>query len=289
MTAINSEIFEAFQRDGFAVIEDFYSPPEVYHMLKEAKKIISHAPKEDRVVFSVTDPQLTRKRDQFQIDSAEILSYFFRADAFNEKNELIVPEEFALNRVGHALSVVNDAFKRYTFDNRVREVLWQLGYQRPAVAQSMIIFKNPGVGGEILPHQDGTFLQTEPQSAVGLWIALEDATIENGCLHFISGSHKTGIHRRFIRNPDETSNELLIFDRSLPTYQKSSMIPCPVKKGSLVLIHNQVLHGSKQNTTDKSRTAFTFHVVETKDTKWSPENWLQVKNPFPILYEKDAS
>ena len=41
----------------------------------------------------------------------------------------------------------------------------------------------------VVPHQDGTFLFNEPLKIMGVWIALEDATIENGCLWFIPGSH----------------------------------------------------------------------------------------------------
>jgi len=42
----------------------------------------------------------------------------------------------------------------------------------------------------VVPHQDGSFLYTEPLKVMGLWLALEDATVDNGCLSFIPGSHK---------------------------------------------------------------------------------------------------
>lgn len=45
--------------------------------------------------------------------------------------------------------------------------------------------------------------------------------------------------------------------------------------GSLVLIHGQVVHFSEQNKSEKSRHAYTFHIIEQKDTKYSEENWLQ--------------
>lgn len=177
-------------------------------------------------------------------------------------------------------------FRKYTFDNRIRELCWQLGFQRPAVAQSMYIYKNPGVGGEVTSHQDGTFLFTDPMSTVGFWIALEDATLENGCLKFIRASHKNGIHRRYIRNPDKTSNEFLIYDRPEPVYQLSNFTSTPVKKGTIVAIHSQCVHRSEPNKSKKSRHAYTFHVIETRSTTYSKENWLQPNEPFPILYEK---
>lgn len=136
-----------------------------------------------------------------------------------------------MNKVGHALHTDHPVFRKYTFDNRIRELCWQLGFQRPAVPQSMYIYKNPGIGGEVTSHQDGSYLYTDPPSTVGFWIALEDATLENGCLKFIRASHNNGTHRRYIRNPDPNAAELLIYDSPEPVYQMSNFTAAPVKKG----------------------------------------------------------
>lgn len=93
------------------------------------------------------------------------------------------------------------------------------------------MFKNPKVGSVTKSHQIGSFLYTEPESAIGFWIAMEDATLENGCLKFIRGSHQNGIHRRLVQNPDKNADELLTFDRPEPIYQLSNFTACPVKKG----------------------------------------------------------
>lgn len=50
----------------------------------------------------------------------------------------------------------------------------------------------------VKPHQDATYLHTEPISITGFWIPTEDATLENGCLWFIKGSHKHGLHNRYV-------------------------------------------------------------------------------------------
>lgn len=83
----------------------------------------------------------------------------------------------------------------------------------------------------VTPHQDATYLYTDPVSAIGFWIAIDDATIENGCLKFARGSHKSGVHRRYKRNPDKTSNSFLVYDSPMPYYQASSFQPVPIKKG----------------------------------------------------------
>lgn len=102
-------------------------------------------------------------------------------------------------QVGHALHVLHPTFKKFTFNERVREVAASLGFRKPAIPQSMYIFKNPGIGGEVKSHQDASYMYTEPNSLIGYWIPLEDATLENGCLWFAKGSHKNGLKRRWVR------------------------------------------------------------------------------------------
>lgn len=83
----------------------------------------------------------------------------------------------------------------------------------------------------VTPHQDSTFLHTNPMKLVGLWFALEDVTVENGCLWFIPGSHTEGISRRFIRNSDKNSPNLTIYTEPNPEYDESRFVPGPVPKG----------------------------------------------------------
>nr|XP_048287919.1 phytanoyl-CoA dioxygenase domain-containing protein 1 isoform X3 [Myodes glareolus] len=137
--------------------------------------------------------------------------------------------------------------------------------------------------GHVSPHQDATFLYTEPLGRVlGVWIAMEDALLENGCLWFIPGSHTRGVSRRMIRAPAGTS-----FLGSEPAWDSNLFVPLPVRRGGLVLIHGEVVHKSEQNLSNHSRQAYTFHLMEAAaGTVWSPENWLQptTELPFPPLY-----
>lgn len=63
------------------------------------------------------------------------------------------------------------------------------------------------------------------------------------------------------------------------------MTPCPVKKGSLVLIHGYVVHSSEANTSSISRHAYTYHILETDNVHYSEQNWLQYPDgeSFPLL------
>lgn len=149
----------------------------------------------------------------------------------------------------------------------------------------MAIFKQPGIGGEVVPHQDGTFLATEPQSVTGIWLAIEDATLENGCLWALPHGHikedgSYNILKRFIRNDD---GSVRFEGGEMPAFDMDAFDPVEVKAGDLVLLHGANIHYSKENTSPKSRLAYSVHFVEgAPGFRWLPENWLQRKEEFPF-------
>lgn len=276
-----------FTENGYVVLEDFITPEEVAALKEAGNKLCQDAAADDaRIVFASVNNNMNMYQDRYFLDSGDKVRYFYEKGALDEQNNLTVPQEIALNKVGHALHSEIPAFSSISFSDRVREACWQLQMKKPAIPQSMYIYKNPGVGGEVIPHQDGTFLYTDPASTVGFWIALDDATVQNGCLQFIPGSHKGGVHRRLTRNEDKESKELIVYDKPPPVYPASNFTSVPVTKGSCVLIHSQVVHRSDPNKSDKSRHAYTFHVIETENCEYSPDNWLQAPEgkPFPKLY-----
>ncbi|GFS06688.1 phytanoyl-CoA dioxygenase domain-containing protein 1 [Elysia marginata] len=143
--------------------------------------------------------------------------------------------------------------------------------------------------GHVMPHQDSTFLSTNPPKLIGVWIPLEDALKDNGCLWFYPGSHKEGTHnnRFMIRNPDTSPDQdAIIFTNSALEYDDAKFVPAEMKAGSLALIHGDVVHRSSANTSDRSRHAYTFHLFESQGVEYSKKNWLQPtdKGTFTHLF-----
>jgi phytanoyl-CoA hydroxylase len=149
----------------------------------------------------------------------------------------------------------------------------------------MIICKQPEIGGAVPPHQDSTFLYTDPPSAVGFWYALEDATVENGCLSFLPGSHKRAeVGKRFVRRANGEGTEFV--DNEGARFpigeeygkgveeEEGEYVLGEVKAGTLVLIHGNLFHKSEKNTSPKGRIIYTFHVIEGEAT-YDERNWLQ--------------
>ncbi|XP_076352032.1 phytanoyl-CoA dioxygenase domain-containing protein 1-like isoform X1 [Tachypleus tridentatus] len=280
---VSSEEIDRFREDGYVILHNFLSEEEIESMKEECKNLVEKLiPSEQHDTFS-TEPDQHFKRNEYFLTSGDKVRYFFEDDALNSKGELIMPKNKCLNKIGHALHWWCPAFKKITFSRKVRDVISSLGYEEPIVVQSMYIFKHPEIGSVVVPHQDSTFLHTSPPTAVGLWFPLEDVTIDNGCLWFIPGSHKGPLYCRFKRNPEKEGP--LLFLEGKIEFEESQFVPCPVKKGSCVVIHGLVIHKSGKNITSNSRPAYTFHVVEQKNTTYSSENWLQPtpELPFPSL------
>ncbi|NWU81457.1 PHYD1 protein, partial [Onychorhynchus coronatus] len=269
-----------FHRDGFLVLERFFSTEECDSMRSQIQGIIEgmEVPPHCRTEFS------TREEEQLQaqgssdyfLTSGDKIRFFFEKGVLDKKGNFLIPKEKSISKIGHALHAHDPVFKQITHSSKVQELGRKLGLERPVVVQSMYIFKVQPAQPSLLavtPHQDATFLHTEPLGRIlGFWIALEDATQENGCLWFIPGSHTNGITRRMVRAPSGAST-CVEFVGSEPAYDDSQFIPLPVKKGGLILIHGEVVHKSELNSSESSRHAFTFHVMEAKGTSWSKENW----------------
>ncbi|TNN62930.1 Phytanoyl-CoA dioxygenase domain-containing protein 1 [Liparis tanakae] len=200
---------------------------------------------------------VTQGNADYFITSGDKIRFFFEKGVFDDK----------------ALHAFEPLYKKVTHSPKIQGAAKKMGLVSPVVLQSMFIFKQPGFGGEVTPHQDATFLYTEPLGrVVGLWIALEDATVNNGCLWFIPGSHNGGISRRMVRTPPG-SFPLTDFAGREQSYADEQFVAVPVKKGSVVLIHGEVVHRSAQNTSEDSRHVYTFHLMESQNTRWSPDNW----------------
>lgn len=281
---LTPEQIAKFESDGFLVIPDFVTAEEIERMKSECAKLIDELKIEDehKALFVTGIPE---KFDEYFLGSSHKIRYFFEKDALNDKGELIVEKENCLNKIGHALHSHNPVFKEITLSEKMQDLSKDLGFIEPVVLQGMYIFKNPNIGGEVACHQDASFLYNEPVKILGYWLALEDATTENGCLWFLPGSHKGEVYKRYIRDSDDKTSHVVVHEP--PKYSDSDLVPGIAPKGSCVLLHGKVLHKSEKNLSDKPRPTYTFHIAETKDTVWSDKNWLKPptkENPFLPMF-----
>ncbi|KAL7607235.1 phytanoyl-CoA dioxygenase [Lactuca sativa] len=274
---LSSDQLQFFNSQGYLVIESFSSTEEVEALRKRMDQLLDGFDcSSSASIFSTKNQQ--RTSDDYFYDSADKISFFFEEKAFDDDGKLKQPKQLSINKVGHALHDHDPIFKKVSCSDKMSGILQSLGYKRPVIIQSMYIFKQPGIGGEVVPHQDNSFLYTDPQTCTGLWLALEDATIVNGCLWAIPGSHKNGLVRRFLRD-----DKGVHFDKPSPSYDQNDFVSIEVKAGSLVLIHGDLIHQSFENQSSKSRHAYSLHVIDTEDCKWAADNWIRRNvDPEPL-------
>lgn len=275
---IAAKAAQDFETNGYAVIEDFITQDEIATMKCEADKLVQEAcSNPDHLVTFNYD---TIYKNDYYNKSQDKASFFYEPNAIKD-GKLVVPAGIALSKIGHALHAVNDTFKQFTCnDARVQALFEKLNFEDPTVVQGMLIFKNPKVGSEFIPHQDAQYLTSDPVKLAGFWYALDDASVENGCLWFIPGSHKWPLARRFVRTGDENGGDLFKWTKPMPDYNDDQFVPAPVKRGSLVILHGLVVHKSAPNTSDKSRQAYAFHAYDKANSEWQPDCWLTPQPTF---------
>eukprot|EP00928_Gymnodinium_smaydae_P070211 TRINITY_DN5410_c0_g1_i1.p2 TRINITY_DN5410_c0_g1~~TRINITY_DN5410_c0_g1_i1.p2 ORF type:complete len:381 (+),score=80.62 TRINITY_DN5410_c0_g1_i1:93-1145(+) len=319
-----------FERDGFLHLKAFCSPEECARLRgRMAELIDAWDPEKTLAPIFVTDTTQQLKAQgssDYFLDSADRVHFFLEKDASAGEGGGLRPglaKHRALNKVGHGLHVTDSVFREYSTSEKVKDLVAELGWIDPVLPQSMYIFKQPEIGGEVTSHQDSTFLYTTPRpTCVGLWLALHSATLENGCLWARPGSHKEPVRRHFVRNPkhfdegdssasqmifedldvagrdgggDPASREAWTWEGKMPEgsappsdgLHKAGFKPVICEAGDLVVIHGQVDHLSLPNTSGKPRETYQLHLVEGPGAgiTWSAKNWLQYpgRKPFPSL------
>jgi phytanoyl-CoA hydroxylase len=266
-----------YERDGFLLIEDFKSKEECAALRARAAKLVQEFdPSGVSSIFSTHEQ--TRTSDDYFLESGARISFFFEEEAFLPDGRLSRSKERSLNKIGHALHDLDLVFDNFSRAPEVVQLSADLGFARPLLVQSMYIFKQPDIGGEVTCHQDATFLYTEPLSVVGLWFALEDATVENGCLWAIPGGHQSGLKKRFVRASVGGARFEILDHESWPL---EKLVPLEARAGTLIILNGLLPHMSYPNRSEKSRHAYTLHIIEG-DSSYGPENWLQRSPGLPL-------
>ena len=276
---LDEEQRAAYDRDGFLVLPDVVPAADCARLIARAEELVdAFEPPPRPSVFS-TEEQ-TRVSDEYFLASGDRISFFFEEKAFGPDGSLQQPKSLSINKIGHAQHDLDPVFREFSRAPRLAELARDLGFRDPRLIQSMYIFKQPSIGGEVGSHQDATFLYTEPVTVTGFWFALQDATLENGCLWAAPGGHRGPLRKRFRRLAGDADGTVMdVLDETpLPSGPADGLVPLEVAAGTLVVLNGLLPHWSGANTSPRSRHAYTLHLVDgTAD--YPADNWLRRATP----------
>ncbi|WP_373497311.1 phytanoyl-CoA dioxygenase family protein [Aquiflexum sp.] len=227
-TQINQSQIDSFQENGFLVIEDFLSPEE----LENWRTVVTKAVKDRKGIkipgtnIKVGDDDGVNKEDSNYFGNVfdQLLNLW---QTSNEMKELMISED-----IGKMAADLADV-------DGIRVWHDQALIKRP--------WANPTSW-----HLDTPFWSFSHKDALSIWIALDDATLENGCLYFIPGSHKKTTYE----NPGITKNMNSIFE-FYPELAKTKSVSVPMKAGSASFHNGLCIHGAGPNMTNGFRRAMT--------------------------------
>lgn len=266
---VTDEMKTSYIKNGVLIVEGFASSETCESLINAANNIIrneSYGGDPSNSVFRPGNKLCT----DYLLDSVNDYRCFLEPSAIGEDGNLVDP--LAVNKIGHNLHDAEPTYRKFSQSQNMETVMRELGYAEFEIAHSMHILKHPKKGTEVTWHCDQTFLTTDGQDpqVTGFWVAFEGATLENGCLWVIPGSHHT---------PPETTYGMRdgVMDyapklEDTPEQNDTGKVALPVKAGTLVVLHGLLRHMSLPNHSDKSRHAYTIHITDKAATP-SPINW----------------
>jgi ectoine hydroxylase-related dioxygenase (phytanoyl-CoA dioxygenase family) len=246
----------AYERDGFVRLEGFADPAVCVTMLARAAELTQHAAAGEDI------------RPAFVM--AEEQGDFAGKDA--------PPEQLASKIFRLARDTIFHAFA--TSGDVVDLVEPILGTGDIDCFLSQFIFKNPGAWGQPW-HQDSFYFPFEPaRPIVGAWLAVTEATLQNGCLHVLPASHREPVHTHVEdQRPNANYGYTEIVD-----HDTSDSVPVLMDAGDLLLFDSHLMHRSTDNLSEGIRAAMVYHyaragsVDHTEEIRgYTVNDWMSVR------------
>jgi len=274
-TELSEEQLAAYWNNGYLAFENALSPEEVVDACQGLRDIVLSYAFNDEVA-----EYRPGTADNTNYSGASFRSRTSPCSVLLEAGYQPDPEnvdELEL-KVRKLASYQDEAaiFKNiYTTHPKIMSVVKRILGQAVELYQAMALVKAPGGGAEKPWHQDNAYFSVENMDQViGIWIALDDATVSNGCMHLLEGGHRLGPLRHY-----HTFDCEIVPDRIDP----GAAIPIELKAGGMLVFHSNLPHQTPANSSPDRRRALQYHFRSSSNAIISKEAY------FDVFKESDGT
>ncbi|MGI9167687.1 MAG: phytanoyl-CoA dioxygenase family protein [Pyrinomonadaceae bacterium] len=231
---------------------------------------------EERMQYRLSDEQVKFYRENGYLAGIRLLNDEQIEVLRKELAELVDPGhrgnklfyEFNSNESADPEKILFHALGAWRITPGFHDLLWNPAFCVPASQllegavrfwHDQLFYKPAHHGGVVIWHQDYSYwTRTQPMSHLSCWIGLDDSTSENGCLHYVPGSHRWNLLPR-----EDFANDMNTIQGVLSAEQKSEFHPKAIelKKGECSFHHPLMVHGSFENRTERPRRAAVINVI----------------------------
>lgn len=240
ITSLTTEQFEQYQRQGYLLIEDALSD-DLIDRATERLREYTHGDR-DPAFSSMLEPAV-------------------------EEGEAEVEEEGDAVRKFEGLDMVreDDIFREVAHADTVVSAAQDLLGPHLKLLRSAAMMKPPKIGSEKGIHQDAAYYPIQPRDHFTVWIPLDEATPENGCMQVVPGGHLDGLHQH---EAVDYSTDIVIPEA---TYEDEEFIELPMEPGDVLLTHCLTPHKTAPNRTDQWRRALIMSYMHSRSRFIEPE------------------
>jgi len=232
-----------FHREGFALLRNALTPEQVQAINDDALKLCRGDL--GKVRFGGPTVEAIRAREQ-------------AVEAVRDDDEAVLRQFLCI----HYPHKVSPASRAALEEPRIVSALTAVIGPNVKAMQSMLFIKSEGKPGQAW-HQDEFFIPTRDRSLTAVWIALDDSTIENGCLWVLPGSHARGVIYP-AREQDDPRFDCTTEAYDFP-YRDEDSVPVEIPSGTAVIFNGYLLHRSLQNSGKHGyRRALTNHYMSAE-------------------------
>jgi phytanoyl-CoA hydroxylase len=241
---------EFFEKNGYLIVKDMLSPSQLAELRTRVDEALAGTKPQFGDFELQWEPQLLNRTDLPRAQRIRVFFHLCHRDGW---------------------------FHQYATRPEVVEIISTLLGPNPRLYTDQLFVKGPYNGSAVPWHQDAAYWPVEPMNMISCWMAIDDATVENGCVYVIPGTHKKPIpHTHFKTGPQSLG---------LLEHEVSGQdgIPIELSAGSCMFHHSLLIHQSKSNTSPKPRRGLVTIYMPNQFTRTKP--W-EFKYGFEVLETK---